>query len=179
MSKWTHCHQNVRLLLGLYDVNLKQREAVACSFFHKPIEKKSLAGQRHNHKSGETNWQEHSYNQTCRCVFCPGAVSCIDLKWMKHTSPDELHSNFTTVGKVCIHYLVSHLQDIIQGLWAEGPARVEQIVARLLHLMLLPPWRLSIPRLRPFQALAAALKLLAHILEVANISGRRDLEKSL
>lgn len=73
----------------------------------------------------------------------------------------------------------SHLQDVIQGFRAEGPARVEQIVARLLHLMLLPPRRLSVPRLRPFQALAAALELLAHILEVANVSGRGNLGKSL
>lgn len=68
----------------------------------------------------------------------------------------------------------SHLQDVVQGLGAKGPARVEQSVARLVHLVLLAPWGLGVPRQRPLQGLAAALKLLAHVFEPANISGAKE-----
>lgn len=67
-----------------------------------------------------------------------------------------------------------HLQDVIQGLGAKRPASVEQSVAGLLHLVLLPPRGLGVPGLGALQTLAAALKLLAHLLEPAHISGRRD-----
>lgn len=67
----------------------------------------------------------------------------------------------------------SHLQDVVQGLRTKGLARIEQSIARLIHLMLLPPWGLSVPHQRPLQGLAAALKLLAHIFEPAHISGAK------
>lgn len=65
-----------------------------------------------------------------------------------------------------------HLQDVIQGLGAKRPASVEQSVAGLLHLVLLPPRGLGVPGLGALQTLAAALKLLAHLLEPAHVSGR-------
>lgn len=63
-----------------------------------------------------------------------------------------------------------HLQDVIQGLGAKRPASVEQSVAGLLHLVLLPPRGLGIPGLGALQTLASALKLLAHLLEPAHVS---------
>lgn len=68
--------------------------------------------------------------------------------------------------------MAPHLQDVIQGLGPKPPASVEQRVAGLLHLVLLPPRGLRVPRLGTLQALAAALELLAHVLEPTNISGR-------
>ena len=71
----------------------------------------------------------------------------------------------------CIH---SHLQDVIQGLSPKGPARVEQSVARLLHLVYLPPRGLGVPLLCPLQTFAAALELLAHVFEPTHIPGREE-----
>lgn len=65
-----------------------------------------------------------------------------------------------------------HLQDVIQGLGAKPPASVEQSVAGLLHLVLLPPRGLGVPGLGALQAIAAPLKLLAHLLEPPHVSGR-------
>lgn len=69
--------------------------------------------------------------------------------------------------------LLSHLQDVIHGLRPKGPARVEQSVARLLHFVLFPPRGLGVPRQRPLQTFAAALKLLTYILEPTHIPGKQ------
>lgn len=75
-------------------------------------------------------------------------------------------------SKILLHP-ASHLQDVIQGCSPKGLACVEQSIARLLHFVLFPPWGLSVPHQRPLQAFTAALKLLAHILEPANIPERQ------
>ena len=62
-----------------------------------------------------------------------------------------------------------HLQHVVQGLRAEGLACAEQRVAGLVHLVGLPARHLGVLQQRPLQALAAALKLLAHLLELAHV----------
>lgn len=147
MWKWTHCHHDVCLLLGFDDVDLKCEEAAV---------------------------------RNTSCFHTPPKKKIIP--------PEKLKSIQNGRWKTRIAYVVcfiqtgvrtrySHLQNVIQGPWPKDPSCVEQSAARLLHLVLLPPWGLSVPRLRALQTLAAALKLLSDFLEPTHVSGTPDMER--